>query len=236
MILKMALALVMGMASTQTHAQGWLKKLGKGLEDGLKGAGKALDVAAQLTDESGDSVTVNGVKTLKWDAIPKYTAQKVIDTDDNGQPLLNADGTQKYHVFLVDQFGNRRSKEAVEAQQTKLYEALKTFLANEVTGATSAGGGKTVAEKLGNGFLKSKGEVKMALKQQKSLNQQKKLLEAYSKTFTDEGTPIDAKVDLSRVDGLDLKDDNTLSMTASDIKKELESGSFNTTDDSAWDF
>ena len=48
----------------------------------------------------------------------------------------------------------------------------------------------------------------MAKKQRESLKQQKALLEAYAKTFSDEGKPVDAKVDLSQVEGLDLREND----------------------------
>ena len=75
----------------------------------------------------------------------------------------------------------------------------------------------------------------MAVAQKKSLKQQKKLLEAYEKNFTDEGIPVDAKADLSKIKDLDLDEKKTLSMNAEDIKKEVESENFNTTDDTAWE-
>jgi len=52
---------------------------------------------------------------------------------------------------------------------------------------------------------------------------------------TEEGKPINAKVDTSKLAGLDLKEDNALSMTATDIKKELDSEDFNSTDTSSWE-
>ena len=114
-----------------------------------------------------------------------------------------------------------------------------------------AAAGRTIGKELGSktagtilgalagavvGITSSKSDIEMAKKQRESLKQQKALLEAYAKTFSDEGKPVDAKVDLSQVEGLDLKEDNTLTMAAADIKKELESSDFSTTDDSAFDF
>ena len=198
--------------------------------------------------KTGNADTTKAAKDIKWNDIPVYTAQKVLVTDEAGNPVLNEDGTQQYRVFLVDQFGNKRSKEAVKAQQAKLNKAIGNILLSTGVGAAA---GRTIGKELGSktagtilgalagavvGITSSKSDIEMAKKQRESLKQQKALLEAYAKTFSDEGKPVDAKVDLSQVEGLDLKEDNTLTMAAADIKKELESSDFSTTDDSAFDF
>ena len=85
------------------------------------------------------------------------------------------------------------------------------------------------------GALASIDDISMAKKQKKSLKQQKILLAEYQKNFTEEGKPINAKVDPTKLAGLDLKEDNALSMTAADIKKELDSEDFNSTDTSSWE-
>ena len=202
--------------------------------------------------KTGNADTTKAAKDIKWNDIPVYTAQKVMVTDEAGNPVLNEDGTQQYRVFLVDQFGNKRSKEAVKAQQAKLNKAIGNILLSTGVGAgVGAAAGRTIGKELGSktagtilgalagavvGITSSKSDIEMAKKQRESLKQQKALLEAYAKTFSDEGKPVDAKVDLSQVEGLDLKEDNTLTMAAADIKKELESSDFSTTDDSAFDF
>lgn len=202
--------------------------------------------------KTGNADTTKAAKDIKWNDIPVYTAQKVLVTDEAGNPVLNEDGTQQYRVFLVDQFGNKRSKEAVKAQQAKLNKAIGNILLSTGVGAgVGAAAGRTIGKELGSktagtilgalagaviGVTSSKSDIEMAKKQRASLKQQKALLEAYAKTFSDEGKPVDAKVDLSQVEGLDLKEDNTLTMAAADIKKELESSDFSTTDDSAFDF
>ena len=202
--------------------------------------------------KTGNADTTKAAKDIKWNDIPVYTAQKVLVTEEAGNPVLNEDGTQRYRVFLVDQFGNKRSKEAVKAQQAKLNKAIGNILLSTGVGAgVGAAAGRTIGKELGSktagtilgalagavvGITSSKSDIEMAKKQRESLKQQKALLEAYAKTFSDEGKPVDAKVDLSQVEGLDLKEDNTLTMAAADIKKELESSDFSTTDDSAFDF
>lgn len=179
------------------------------------------------------SVDLEGVvNTIKWEDVPTYTAQKFYETDDAGNQLTNADGTPVYRVFLVDQNGNKRSKEAVEAQSKQINNALLRITAKVGTSALIGYlTGKSDAAAIGalTGGLLSVGDIITAYRLKASQKKQKKLLEQYQTAFTDEGTPVDAAVDLSKLSGLGLKDDNVLSLTSSDIKKELESDTYSQT-------
>lgn len=229
-IFKLLFVVVLLATSSQISAQGFLKKLSKGVKD----PAKELNGTASKSDAVADSTM-----KIKWDAIPVYTAQQINVMDVNGQPLLNEDGTPQVRVFLVDQFGNKRSKEAVKAQQKKLWEAVGKIAGKVGLGAIAGGAlsGDVEGALVGaaTGAVASAEDIKMAVAQKKSLKQQKKLLEAYEKNFTDEGIPVDAKADLSKIKDLDLDEKKTLSMNAEDIKKEVESENFNTTDDTAWE-
>ena len=159
-------------------------------------------------------------------------------TDENGNPVLLEDGTQDYRVLLVDQFGNKRSAQSVKAQIDIINQRVLAILAKVGLGAgigALQNGLSGAAVGAGMGALASIDDISMAKKQKKSLKQQKILLAEYQKNFTEEGKPINAKVDPTKLEGLDLKEDNALSMTASDIKKELESEDFNSTDTSSWE-
>lgn len=228
---------------TEASAQGFLKKLEKATNKALSATDKVLDgadKALSVTDAVlGETTPADSTKKINWEAIPVYHTQKITETDANGQPLLNEDGTPKVRVFLVDQFGNKRSKEAVKAQQEKLWTAV-TAIAGKVGIGAIAGGAlkgdlKGAAIGAASGALASADDIKMAVAQKKSLSQQKKLLKAYEENFTDEGVPVDAKADLSKIKNLELTEENSLSMSSEELKKELESEAFNTTDDSAWD-
>lgn len=159
-------------------------------------------------------------------------------TDENGNPVLLEDGTQDYRVLLVDQFGNKRSAQSVKAQIDIINQRVLAILAKVGLGAgigALQNGLSGAAVGAGMGALASIDDISMAKKQKKSLKQQKILLAEYQKNFTEEGKPINAKVDPTKLEGLDLKEDNALSMTAADIKKELESEDFNSTDTSSWE-
>lgn len=231
MYVKMVLAIAMLTVCGTVQAQGFLKKL-------TKSASKVTETLT--TTESVDTSAIeDAVKTIQWDSIPVYSAQKFLITDEQGNQLTNADGTPMYRVLLVDQFGRKRSAAAVKAQQEKFNNALISILAKVGSGAiigAISGGGKGAAVGAAAGTLASIDDIKEAKRQKKSLNQQKKLLAEYQKNFTEEGLPIDAKVDTSKLTDLGLKEDNTVTVTADNIKKELESADFNTTDDSVFDF
>ena len=100
------------------------------------------------------------------------------------------------------------------------------MLFRSVTGA--AGGALT-------GAFASLGNISNIKKERKSLKQQEKLLAAYAQNFTDEGTPIDASVDPDKIGDLELKSDNTLTMTAAEVKDELASSDFSNADNSIFD-
>lgn len=228
----------------------FFKKLGKAIEKTAKtveSTANALDevsktadatpsTASSLTD-SGTAASSDSV-SIAWDKIPVFSAKRVNMTDENGNPVLLEDGTQDYRVLLVDQFGNKRSAQSVKAQIDIINQRVLAILAKVGLGAgigALQNGLSGAAVGAGMGALASIDDISMAKKQKKSLKQQKILLAEYQKNFTEEGKPINAKVDPTKLEGLDLKEDNALSMTAADIKKELESEDFNSTDTSSWE-
>ena len=86
------------------------------------------------------------------------------------------------------------------------------------------------------GAIYSAEDIAYAQAMKKSLKEQKKMFDAYCKNFTDEGLPVDAKADISKLTGLDLEKTEVVSTTTSKLLAELSSESFNSTDTSAWDF
>lgn len=228
----------------------FFKKLGKAIEKTAKtveSTANALDEvnkSADATPSTASSLTDGGTAaasdsvSIAWDKIPVFSAKRVNMTDENGNPVLLEDGTQDYRVLLVDQFGNKRSAQSVKAQIDIINQRVLAILAKVGLGAgigALQNGLSGAAVGAGMGALASIDDISMAKKQKKSLKQQKILLAEYQKNFTEEGKPINAKVDPTKLEGLDLKEDNALSMTAADIKKELESEDFNSTDTSSWE-
>ena len=236
--------------SNQSANAQFFKKLGKAIEKTAKtveSTANALDEVSKTADatpSTASSLTDGGTAaasdsvSIAWDKIPVFSAKRVNMTDENGNPVLLEDGTQDYRVLLVDQFGNKRSAQSVKAQIDIINQRVLAILAKVGLGAgigALQNGLSGAAVGAGMGALASTDDISMAKKQKKSLKQQKILLAEYQKNFTEEGKPINAKVDPTKLEGLDLKEDNALSMTAADIKKELESEDFNSTDTSSWE-
>jgi len=228
-----AIVALLFLASSSVSAQGFLKKLTKKAE--------------QLTSTSADSANTDtaSVKPLKWDKIPIYHAEKRAVTNADGTPMKNEDGTPMYRVLLVDQFNNVRSAEAVKEQHKKLNKAIGNILlkvgggaALGVAGGLLASKGKASGGVIGGvagaaaGLALSAKDIKQAKAQKKSLKQQEELIAKYQENFTSEGTPVNASVDVSKIEGLDIREG--VSMTAEALKTELQGESFNSSDDSAW--
>ena len=154
-------------------------------------------------------------------------------------------------VLLVDQFGNYRSQEAVEAQRKALKKYITQIIAKvgggaalgAVTGLLSAGNKKN---KLGAaaigagagavaGALLSMGDIKRARDLNKSLKEQDKLMEVYRKNFTNEGEKVDAAANIDDIEGLTLDKESAVSKTASEIKDLVQSETFNTPEAGIWD-
>ena len=215
------------MGSNQVSAQGFLKKLAKGAEK------------ITSTTTAGTTATdTAAVKPLKWDKIPVYHAEKRIVTNADGTPMKNEDGTPMVRVLLVDQNGQTRSPEAIKEQHKKLNHAIGNILlkvgggaAIGTVGGLLAGKGKASTAVIGGvagaaaGLALSSKDIKAAKEQKKSLKAQEQLIAEYQKNFTDEGTPINASVDVDKIENLDINEG--VSMTAEALKAELSSESFN---------
>ena len=225
----------------QMCAQGFLKKLSKAA-DKVSSTVSAVTGAADSSNVAADTAAV---KALKWDNIPVYHAEKRVLTFEDGTPKKNDDGSPMVRVFLVDQFNNVRSAEAVKEQQKKLNKAINNSLlkvgggaAVGVAGGLLASKGKAKGALIGGavgaaaGLALSAKDIKAAKAQKKSLKQQEELIAKYQENFTSEGTPVNASVDVTKIDGLEITDG--VSMTAESLKALVASESFNSSDDSAW--
>ena len=159
-------------------------------------------------------------------------------TDKAGNPILNEDGTQATRVLLSDENGTYKGWEAVHEQNRQLDKAITKIILKmgggaalgAVTGFLVSGGdwrgavGGAVAG-AGAGALLSKDDFKKAKALKKAMKAQKKELELYHKTYTDEGKPISASADLSHFENVEER-----TAVDSEIDAELASADFNTPD------
>ena len=250
-LFKLLLTFALLSFTNQADAQKWLKKLEKGIDNTIKTVDKGLnevDKGLATVEEAINSTATQdstqnaqtAQSVIHWDSIPVYSMTKVNEVDSLGQPVLNEDGTQKFRVFLQDQFGNIRSAEAVKAQQKKLWTSIGNITTKvgggAIVGGLLKGDGKGAGKGAVAGLLLSAEDIEMAILQKKSLDKQKALLKEYQNKFNEEGYPKAAKVDLSKYKDFGLTEENTLTKSSEDIKAMCESGEYNTTDDSAWEF
>lgn len=243
--------LLLVISAGSVHAQGLLGKASKLL--GKVANTSKTTTASSLTDNDGtdeDDMAEGDSTSIDWDAIPVYHLQVINEMNDDGTPMLNPDGTPVTRVLLVDQFGNYRSQEAVEAQRKALKKYINQIIAKvgggaalgAVTGLISGGKkNKVGAAAIGAGAgavagaLLSLGDIKKARAMNKSLKEQDKLMEAYRKNFTNEGEKVDAAANIDDIDGLTLDKESAVSKTASEIKDLVESDTFNTPEAGIWD-
>ena len=240
LFIKSMVICAMMVCGNQVSAQGFLKKLAKAAD---KVTSTVSEVAG--SDSSTESSDTASVKPLMWDNIPVYHVEKRVLTFEDGTPKTNPDGSQMVRVLLVDQFNNIRSAEAVKEQHQKINKAIGRIL-------LKVGGGAALG--VASGLLSNKGkasggvvggvagaaaglalsakDIKAAKAQKKSLKQQEKLIAKYQENFTSEGTPINASVDVSKIEGLEVTDG--VSMSAESLKNAMASESFNSSDESAW--
>ena len=219
-IVRMVMLVALLFAGSQVSAQSFFDKLRKAADDVTK---TVSEVAGTADSTATDTVSV----AVKWDKLPVYHAELVYLLDpESADTLRYEDGTAQYEVILKDQFGNRRTVETIKAQKKAVNDAVAAILIKVGGGALIGGltkGGKGAAVGAGVGALASAADIDQAVKWKKVLKQQDKLLDAYSKHFTDEGSPKDASVDPMTIEDLSLENSQPTSASTDKIKEEYDS-------------
>ncbi|MCR8872938.1 hypothetical protein [Phocaeicola barnesiae] len=219
-IVRMVMLVALLFAGSQVSAQSFFDKLIKAADDVTK---TVSEVAGTADSTATDTVSV----AVKWDKLPVYHAELVYLLDPvSADTLRYEDGTAQYEVILKDQFGNRRTVETIKAQKKAVNDAVAAILIKVGGGALIGGltkGGKGAAVGAGVGALASAADIDQAVKWKKVLKQQDKLLDAYSKHFTDEGSPKDASVDPMTIEDLSLENSQPTSASTDKIKEEYDS-------------
>lgn len=201
-----------GMCTVEASAQGFLKK--------AKAAVSSVTSSSDATTTAADTTS----NKLNKDDIPVYHCEMVYLKDEAGNDVLNADGTKAYRVYLVNQKGQKITSEAAAAQSKQINKAILT-IAGKVglsagIGALS-GGGKGALVGVATGLGMSVSDIMLIVKLKKDINKQKKVLEAYQKSFDEEGKPLDASVDPAKIKDLSIDTKNAVSDTAEKLKGEL---------------
>ena len=90
------------------------------------------------------------------------------------------------------------------------------------------GGAKGALIGLAAGLGLSVDDIILIIKLKKDINKQKKALEAYRKSFDEEGNPTTAQVDSKTIKTLGLSDDNAVEKTTAQIQAELSKPEYST--------
>ena len=170
-------------------------------------------------------ITTQTKDKIKKEDIPAYKAQKVYVLDANNQRIKNEDGTDKYIVELIRTSDNVRvSPEMVEEQSKQINNAILKIAGKAAVGAgigAFTNGTKGALVGLAAGLGLSINDIGTIIKLKKESNKQKKALEAYRKSFDEEGNPTTAKVDKETLNLLDINDDNAVEKSTAQIQEEL---------------
>lgn len=240
----LAIAVLLALGTTDIQAQGWLKKISKGIDNATKAVEKGtkeLDkVTATLTEATAtessahaaaaDTAQINREQLLE--NVPHYTVKKVIETAEGGDTLRNDDGTVRYHYLVLDQDNKVCDVNTAKKMVNSRLKAYGNIIA-KVGGGAALGvvagllskdkkaaltGGLTGALA---GLSLSAGDMDKIKTLNKSLKEYRATLDAYQKTFTEEGLPIDANVNLADVDGIDFTKSDELTKEAAEVAAEL---------------
>lgn len=240
-VLKIVSVAALLFCSSSVNAQGFLKKLSKGLDKVEKTTNKVLDASDKvlgttsngLTDGNTTANPESDSTTVDWSKVKFYSAKAVYEVDDEGNEILDESGNKKFRVFLVDQDGQKVSSEAVKEQIATVNKKVGIIVAKvgggAVLGALTGGKDKLKSTLIGaaTGLGLSVGDITTAISLKADLKRQKKVLEAYERNFDKEGNPISAKIDSKDLKDLAINLGEATAETTSKIKAELESEEFN---------
>ena len=223
-----ALMVLFIFSSQDMSAQGFFKKLGKAVN-------QVTSVVAPTETAEAESTAQDAPDTKAFlDSVPNYTVQKYIVKDEAGNALTNEDGTVQTRYFLVDRYGNVCAKNTAKKHLVQAWKSAGLILLKAGAGAaTGTGIGKGIAGGkkgaiigsvvgAGVGLLAATDDIKEVRKQRALMKECKKVIAAYEKTFTEEGTMLDATADLSDIDGIDFTECAELDKNAEEIKAELQ--------------
>lgn len=214
----MAIVFAIALGTTTVSAQKFLNKVKKATESVI-----STDSESTSVTEEGDGPSVKEF----IESVPSYSVKKVIEVDDDGNVLKNEDGTEKFSYQLIDKNGNVCDVNAANKHLKAAWASAGIVLA-KVGGGAAVGALSSQDKKKGAligagvGALTSANDIKNVKEQVKLMKECKVVLDAYQKTFTDEGLPKDASIDLTNVDGIDFTKSEQITKSAADVKAEKE--------------
>ncbi len=202
----------------------------------LKGVAKSAASAAtsSASSSSASSATATTENKINKSDFHKYEARKVYITDDNGARIKTAAGTDSVSVRLFDvstETPTMVSPTAIKAQSTAINKAVLAIAAKAAVGAgvgALSGGGSGALAGLAAGIGLSVDDIKTIISLKKDISKQKKVLEAYEKSFDEEGQQIVAELDKDSKKALGDLDKTATDMKASDLLAARNKDSYTT--------
>ncbi|WP_455667382.1 hypothetical protein [Phocaeicola sp.] len=225
-----AVAMVLSFCTTGVMAQGFLKKLKKSVENVSSTVG--LGSKDDTSSENAAADSISAEKLLN--DVPAFTVHPVVEiSSENGDTLRNEDGTVKMRYLVIDKDNKACDADVAKRMVNARLKSYGTILAKVGGGAVL---GSATALLTGNkkdalkgaaigaaaGLALSANNIKKIKELNKTLKEYKKTIEVYQDTFTVEGTPKDANVDLADVNGIDFTEHEVLSKTSAEIKDEID--------------
>ncbi len=165
--------------------------------------------------------------------ITYYRVVAIETVDDNGQPVLNEDGTRKKEVQIVDDNNVVRNSAQVWQQYTDWILTGTSITADCVSIAAQTISATAELPKLGLGALtyakyvkagpniiaKAGTEVKEIVA---SIKEQRASIRAYKKAYSESGELLDPSIDPSNIDGVNLADIPVVAKSTKDLYAERE--------------
>lgn len=219
--------LTMALGTSTVSAQKFLNKVKKAAE---AVTGTDQSSSKDLSDEEKKEL-----EDLKKKALTplEFTVVKLNIMDENGNQMKNEDGTDKYRFLLRGSDGKYYTQDVAKKYVADSWKAGGIILAKvgggavagaglAAAGATLSGGnvGKSAAIGAGVGAagglaaVIAAGDIKKIKANRKSLKNVKAALEEYEQSFTDEGLPRDASVDMSKWNGCETNSISNNKLTA----------------------
>lgn len=225
-----AVAMILSLCTTDVMAQGFLKKLKKSVENVSSAVGVGSKDETPSEDAAADSISTE--KLLN--DVPSFTVHPVVEiSSETGDTLKNEDGTIKMRYLVIDKDNKVCDADVAKRMVDSRLKSYATILAKVGGGALLGGATALLAGKKKDalkgaaigaaaGLALSANNIKKIKSLNKNLKAYKKTIEVYQETFTEEGTPKDASINLADVDGENFTANEVLSKTSAEIKDEID--------------
>lgn len=214
-----ALAIIVLSGTTDMAAQGFLKKVNKGLDkvNSVLGSSDEKDGKTEASTPA-DTITMAGFEA----DFPDFTVKPTIVINSDGDTLRHEDGSPFRRYLIYDQ-NDRICRQDTAEVLIRLRKKAALAIAAKIAGGAAGGAavgsgiGKLVNGKKGAkkgalwvgvagtvvGTALASGDMKKIREKNKILKELDAALKEYKETFTDEGLPREASADLSKFDSVD---------------------------------